>query len=73
MPCHQIAGDEDGGEDGPPLPRGKEFGELYTRTFFRRKVGDPVAFWADTEMTYPKNRKPTAEELRLLERYFYEE
>ena len=71
--CHQIAGDEDGGEDGPPLPRGAEFGELYTRTFFRRKVGDPVAFWADTEMTYPKKRKPTAEELKLLEAYFYDD
>jgi quinol-cytochrome oxidoreductase complex cytochrome b subunit len=71
--CHQIAGDEDGGEDGPPLPRGAEFEELYTRTFFRRKVGDPQAFWADTEMSYPKNRKPDADELKLLERYFYEE
>ncbi len=71
--CHQVAGDEDGGEDGPPLPRGAEFEELYTRTFFRRKVGDPKAFWADSEMEYPKNRKPDADELKLLERYFFDE
>jgi quinol-cytochrome oxidoreductase complex cytochrome b subunit len=69
--CHRIAGDPDGGEDGPPLPRGEEFARLYTRPFFRVKVGDPKAFWPDTGMTYPRNRKPTADELNLLERYFY--
>jgi len=69
--CHRIAGDPDGGEDGPPLPRGEEFAELYTRTFFRAKVGDPQAFWADTGMVYPRNRKPDAEQLALLERYFF--
>jgi len=71
--CHTVAGDEDGGEEGPPLPRGKAFAELYRRTYFRLKVADPKAFWADTGMTYPKNRKPTPEELALLERYFYDD
>jgi len=71
--CHMIDGDEDGGEDGPPLPRGKEFRELYTRKFFNKKIADPVAFWADTGMTYPKKRKPTPEELATLARYFFDE
>ncbi|MHC4954272.1 MAG: cytochrome b N-terminal domain-containing protein [Planctomycetota bacterium] len=69
--CHVINEDEDGGEDGPPLPLGEEFAELYTRKFFRQKVADPKKFWADTGMTYPKNRKPSPDELAMLERYFY--
>jgi len=71
--CHMIGGDEEGGEDGPPLPLGKEFRELYTRKFFEQKIGDPTAFWPDTGMTYPKKRKPTPEEIELLARYFYGE
>ena len=69
--CHQIDGDLDGGEDGPPLPRHEEFAALYTREYFRRKVGDPEGFWPDTGMTYPRNRKPSEEELGLLAEYFY--
>jgi len=69
--CHVIADDPDGGEDGPPLPLGREFGELYTRRFFREKVADPREFWADSGMTYPKDRKPTPEELAMLEKYFF--
>ena len=69
--CHVIADDPDGGEDGPPLPLGKDFGELYTRRFFRLKVADPAEFWADTGMNYPKNRKPTPDELAMLEKYFF--
>ena len=71
MRCHVIAGDPDGGEDGPPLPLGKDFGEFYTRRFFRLKVADPAEFWTDTGMNYPKNRKPTPEELATLEKYFF--
>jgi len=71
--CHRIAGDPDGGEDGPPLPRGPRFAELYTRAFFRAKVSDPKAVWPDSGMTYPKDRKPSADELALLERYFFDE
>jgi len=69
--CHVIHGDPDGGEDGPPLPLGAEFAELYSRKYFAKKVSDPVAFWADTGMTYPKKRKPTPEEMEVLARYFY--
>ncbi|MDH3592145.1 MAG: cytochrome bc complex cytochrome b subunit, partial [Planctomycetota bacterium] len=59
--CHTIDGDEDGGDTGPALWRDGSaeaklpaFPELYTRAFFRRKVGDPEEFWIDTGMTYPR-------------------
>ncbi|MEM8885922.1 MAG: cytochrome b N-terminal domain-containing protein [Planctomycetota bacterium] len=69
--CHVIDGDPEGGEDGPPIPRGERFTELYTRAYFKAKIGDPEGFWADTGMYYPRGRKPNEEELALLELYFY--
>jgi hypothetical protein len=69
--CHRIDGDANGGDQGPPLDR-DGFEELYTREFFRRKVGDPVGFWSDTNMRYtPMRLKPSAQELQALEWWFY--
>jgi ubiquinol-cytochrome c reductase cytochrome b subunit len=81
--CHIIDGGT-GEEDpvnytGPPLWRQAHegvpaFRELYTREYFRRKVGDPVGFWSETQMIYtPRRLKPTDEELDLLERWFFGE
>mgnify|MGYP002624123246 CR=1 FL=1 len=75
--CHRIDGAESEQDTGPPLWRKAtsdrpSFGALYTRPFFRAKVGDPRAFWADTGMYYtPRRLKPTPEELDLMERWFY--
>jgi quinol-cytochrome oxidoreductase complex cytochrome b subunit len=75
--CHVIDGGESDQETGPPLTRRATadrpaFGALYRREFFRRKVGDPQAFWPETSMRYtPKRLKPTAEELAVLERWFF--
>lgn len=70
--CHTIDGDEEGGETGPPLDRSR-FQGLYTRRFFRLKVGDPLGFWPETGMVYqPRSRKPTEEELDALERFFFD-
>jgi ubiquinol-cytochrome c reductase cytochrome b subunit len=75
--CHSIDGGEAEDETGPPLHRRgagdkPPFATLYTRELFRRKVADPKRFWPDSGMYYtPKRRKPTAEELALLERWFF--
>jgi len=75
--CHVIEGGESDQETGPPLTRHATadlpaFGALYQREFFRRKVGDPKKFWAETSMRYtPKRLKPTPEELAILERWFF--
>ncbi|MHC4972605.1 MAG: cytochrome b [Planctomycetota bacterium] len=75
--CHVIDGGESDQETGPPLTRRATadlpaFGALYRREFFRRKVGDPKGFWAETSMRYtPKRLKPTPEELAVLERWFF--
>jgi len=76
--CHIIDDDPDGGDSGPPLHRRgtrdlPSFDELYTRAFFRRKVADPEALWADTGMYYPKRAGlPTADQVAALERWFFE-
>jgi quinol-cytochrome oxidoreductase complex cytochrome b subunit len=68
--CHAIDGAESDGS-GPPLDRGRS-AELYTREFFRLKVGDPLAFWSETGMAYrPRKLKPTAEQLAILEAWFF--
>ncbi|MHC4136507.1 MAG: cytochrome b [Planctomycetota bacterium] len=75
--CHVIDGGESDQETGPPLTRRATadrpaFGALYQREFFRRKVGNPKQFWAETSMRYtPKRLKPTPEELAILERWFF--
>jgi ubiquinol-cytochrome c reductase cytochrome b subunit len=75
--CHVIDGGESDQESGPPLTRRATadlpaFGALYQREFFRRKVGDPKKFWAETSMRYtPKRLKPTPDELAVLERWFF--
>jgi ubiquinol-cytochrome c reductase cytochrome b subunit len=75
--CHSIDGAESADDTGPPLnliatgdhPAVRD---LFTREFFRRKVGDPRKYWDDTSMNYtPLRLKPTAEELAALERWFY--
>ena len=77
--CHIIDGAESDQEAGPPLMRAGRadlppFKDVYTRRFFRLKVGDPRKFWSDTGMNYtPKRLKPTADELDLLERWFFGE
>jgi quinol-cytochrome oxidoreductase complex cytochrome b subunit len=69
--CHVIDGNPSVDESGPPLDRAG-FPELYTKEFFRRKVGDPRAFWPDTNMLYtPKSKKPTPGELEILVRWFF--
>jgi len=69
--CHSIDGDLESDATGPPLNR-KGFAKLYTRTYFRLRVGDPLAFWHDTQMNYtPRRRKPTKEQLDLLEAWFF--
>lgn len=69
--CHVIDGDPTGGSTGPPLNR-NEFAGLYTRAYFRKKVGDPVAFWADTTMIYkPRTWRPSPEQLDALESWFF--
>jgi hypothetical protein len=69
--CHVIDGEGEGGETGPPLDRSR-FPELYTRRYFRLKVGDPLAFWPETGMVYkPRSLKPTEQELDALERWFF--
>lgn len=71
--CHVIDGDPKGGDAGPPLQRA-EARALYTEAYFRRKVGDPLAFWEATGMLYtPKSRKPTPEQLDILTRWFFGE
>ena len=80
--CHIVdggTGDEDPVDyTGPPLWReGHDelppFRELYTRAYFRRKVGDPVGLWSETQMIYtPRRLKPTPEELEILERWFFD-
>jgi len=81
--CHSIDGDEDSDASGPPLYREATgdrpaFSELYTRTFFRLKVGNPGHFWEDPEydissMRYPKRAKlPSKEQLATLERWFFD-
>ena len=68
--CHAIDGAESDGS-GPPLDRAR-FAEMYTRTYFRLKVGDPLTFWPETGMVYrPRRLKPTEEQLAVLERWFF--
>jgi len=76
--CHTIDGDPDTGDGtSPPLDRdGRDgvppFGDIYSRAFFRLKVADPIRFWSDTGMSYtPKSRKPTPDQLDVLERFFF--
>ena len=78
--CHIIDGDEEGGDSGPVLWRFGDaesklptFEALYTREFFRLKVGDPEDYWPDTGMVYPKRAgKMTPEQLATLEAWFYD-
>lgn len=85
--CHKIDGDDDGGDTGPILLRDGSghlppFKELYSRTYFRLKVGDPEKLWSDPadpetdlELTGMKYRRraglPTKEQLDVLEKWFY--
>jgi quinol-cytochrome oxidoreductase complex cytochrome b subunit len=83
--CHVIDGSEPKDDTGPPLDRAAKgdrpaFRELYTREYFRRKVGDPRKYWPPTEtnpgtsMNYtPMRLKPTPDELAALERWFFGE
>ncbi len=77
--CHSIDGAESADDLGPPLRRvaGDDrpaVRDLFTREFFRRKVGDPLKYWDATSMNYtPKRLKPTPEELLALERWFFGE
>jgi hypothetical protein len=80
-----IDGSEPKDDTGPPLDRAAKgdrpaFRELYTREYFRRKVGDPRKYWPPTEtnpgtsMNYtPMRLKPTPDELAALERWFFGE
>ncbi len=77
--CHVIDNAEDGGDSGPMLWRFgnkdgiPKFGDLYTRAYFRAKVGDPEKFWPDTGMVYAKRAGPmTPEKLATLERWFFD-
>ncbi len=76
--CHMIDDDEDGGDSGPALYRqGTDklppFRELYTRPYFRLKVGDPAGLWPDGGMTYRKRAGlPTKQQLDLLEHWFFD-
>jgi quinol-cytochrome oxidoreductase complex cytochrome b subunit len=72
--CHRIEGAESVEDTGPPINRlqSPAVKELFTREFFRRKVGDPRKYWDGTSMTYtPTRLKPTTQELAALERWFY--
>ena len=69
--CHRIDGDAESEDTAPRLSRDESF-KLYTREYFRRKVGDPLAFWPDTQMVYsPRRLKPTPKQLDDLERWFF--
>ena len=69
--CHTISGIDEGDTIGPPLNR-DGFAKLYTKTFFRLKVKDPVAFWEDTSMRYsPKRWKPSGKQVELLVEFFF--
>lgn len=76
--CHRVDGAESVDDTGPPLNRRATADhpavrDLFTREFFRRKVGDPRKYWDGTSMNYtPTRLKPTAGELTALERWFFE-
>lgn len=76
--CHRIDGAESPDDTGPPINRAAAadrpaVNELFTREFFRRKVGDPRKYWDQTSMNYtPMRLKPTPAELAALEAWFYD-
>jgi quinol-cytochrome oxidoreductase complex cytochrome b subunit len=75
--CHRIDGADSADDTGPPLNRKATADhpavrDLFTRAFFRRKVGDPRKYWDLTGMNYtPMRLKPTPEELKALEAWFF--
>lgn len=77
--CHRIDDAESPDDTGPPLYRvaaddHPAVKDLFTRQFFRLKVGDPRKYWDGTSMNYtPTRLKPTAAELAALERWFFGE
>jgi ubiquinol-cytochrome c reductase cytochrome b subunit len=76
--CHRIDGLDSPDDTGPPINRTATADrpavkDLFTREFFRRKVGDPRKYWETTSMNYtPMRLKPTPEELAALEAWFYD-
>ena len=76
--CHRIDGAESADDLGPPLNRvatggHPAVGDLFTREFFRRKVGDPRKYWDGTSMNYtPIRLRPAPEELAALEAWFFD-
>jgi quinol-cytochrome oxidoreductase complex cytochrome b subunit len=76
--CHRIDGAESPDDTGPPINRvaaadRPAVKDLFTREFFRRKVGDPRKYWESTSMNYtPPRLKPTAKELAALEAWFFD-
>ena len=74
-----LDGAESPDDTGPPLHRvaaddHPAVKDLFTRQFFRLKVGDPRKYWDGTSMNYtPPRLKPTPEELRALELWFFGE
>ncbi|MCK6461304.1 MAG: cytochrome b N-terminal domain-containing protein [Planctomycetes bacterium] len=77
--CHRIDGKESADDMGPPInriaaPDRPAVKDLFTREYFRRKVGDPRKYWEGTSMNYtPIRLKPTPAELLALEAWFYGE
>jgi hypothetical protein len=77
--CHRIDGADSPDDLGPPINRfatadRPAVRDLFTREFFRRKVGDPRKYWEMTSMNYtPMRLKPTPQELAALVRWFYGE
>ncbi len=76
--CHRIDGAESADDLGPPInrvaaPDRPAVRDLFTREYFRRKVGDPRKYWEGTSMNYtPIRLKPTPQELAALEAWFYD-
>ncbi|HEX5136880.1 MAG TPA: cytochrome b N-terminal domain-containing protein [Planctomycetota bacterium] len=76
--CHSIDGAASADDTGPPINRTAAADhpavkDLFTREFFRRKVGDPRKYWDLTSMNYtPTRLKPTPEELAALEAWFFD-